>query len=808
VQKGWLDESGGLEFMHSVHSAKLRFGQTLPLTHYFDNASRYNIASSENTLRLPVVIPENMPLMNTSVFSIVGDLYTRRNGSNSQTHVVRDDLEAATGLSLHSLVLQGQSDSSQADISQADLQAIWDVFQGAKNASRYTRLLNMIGTLIKKTNTQSSSYKPLENAYQNLYALKLLSDIPKMVADNMVRIDPGFLSPADLKAEMEKRGWKDKADLVVVGLGPTGLATLYHAARAGKKVVVFEGGYAFQNFSNENQPVHELRTSCDTSSILPTDIVPSEARIRPGHHMPLNRPHHGNPIRKHVIDSIQHEDKRNGWANPLEYSINDDNGFRPALRGEFFKYLDLILDDLKKLPNVIVVENAPVSEVSQKNASKKAAFSVETEQGHQVKAGHVLMTYGLLGTEGEWIRIPKMVEKMIGGQPDQYLKLTQDADLLDSGKLSKLYKNEPQSGTASSSLNSPQPVIAAALLGRPEVWDYLKALPNGARMGVIGSGETAGKSALELLRLNPQLRVDIFLNGPLLPAQVQTPGRFFQTPSILRVLRDSALGFITKNYWQKEFGTPITTPTALQLLREHEAGRIRIFELNQSMEHPQVELETVATKQGVTTRVVCKQPEIMTALQQQNKYYRSKNLPEVPLGDDGLLSILTGGIVLATGYDLKKASEQNGLLKSTIDKGLLQYTEGVKDTKPVLTGTTDRLKGIGGPFTVSASDSTIRGACARAYHTVLNWFGHPHSKSPAPIKQEQVRLTDLKAQAPGPSQLNLAEVVHAGLPDEPPISMLRDLVSRSAIGAHLNAPERVIVERGLMHSHNQTGVLS
>jgi hypothetical protein len=51
-------------------------------------------------------------------------------------------------------------------------------------------------------------------------------------------------------------------------------------------------------------------------------------------------------------------------------------------------------------------------------------------------------------------------------------------------------------------------------------------------------------------------------------------------------------------------------------------------------------------------------------------------------------------------------------------------------------------------------------------------------------------------------------VVIPGLPDEPPISMLRDLVSRSAIGAHLNAPERVIVERGLMHSHNQTGVLS
>jgi hypothetical protein len=91
---------------------------------------------------------------------------------------------------------------------------------------------------------------------------------------------------------------------------------------------------------------------------------------------------------------------------------------------------------------------------------------------------------------------------------------------------------------------------------------------------------------------------------------------------------------------------------------------------------------------------------------------------------------------------------------------------------------------------------------------VLNWFGHPHSKSPASIKKEQARLTDLKAQVPGPSQLSLAEVVIPGLPDEPPISMLRDLVSRSAIGAHLNAPERVIVERGLMHAHNQTDVLS
>lgn len=789
--------------MSPVHQATLKFGQTVPLTQYFDNPTKYNSQNSDHTIRLPVVIPERMPLLEAGTFDTLGDLYTRRNGSRAQAHLVRDALENSTGNALHLLQLQNQS-----DIPQEELQAIVAIFKSAKTTNRYTKMLNSLGSLINKIDRQSVSYKPLESAYQSLYALKLMSDIPKMVADNTVRIDPGFLSPIDLKNEMDKRGWKDKADLVVVGLGPTGLATLYHAARAGKKVIVFEGGYAFQNFSNENQPVHELRTSCDTSSILPTDIVPAEARIRPGHHMPLNRSAHRNPIRKNVIDSIQNEDKRNGWNNPLEYQLNDDSGFRPALRGEFFKYLDLILDDLKKLPNVIVVENAPVSGISQKNAPKKSSFSVETEQGHQVKAGYVLMTYGLLGTEGEWIRIPKMVEKMFEERPNDYVKFTQDIDLLDSSKISKLYKKSPQAINDGEASPNPQPVIAAALLGRPEVWDYFKSLPNGARMGVIGSGETAGKSALELLRLNPQLKVDIFLNGPLLPAQVQTPGRFFQTPSILRVLKDKALGLITKNYWQKEFGTPITTPTALQLLREHENGRIRIFELNQSIEHPQVELETVHTKQGITTRVVCKQPELMSALQQQNKYYRSKNLPEVPLGDDGLLSILTGGIVLATGYDLKKASEQNGLLKSTISKGLLQYTEGVKDTKPVLTSTTERLKGIGGPFTVSASDSTIRGASARAYHTVLEWFGHPHSKSPKAIKREQERLTELKAQSPGPSQLSFAEIVAVGLPDEPPVSMLRDLVTQSAKGLHLNAPERVVVERGLKHAHNQTGVLS
>jgi hypothetical protein len=244
------------------------------------------------------------------------------------------------------------------------------------------------------------------------------------------------------------------------------------------------------------------------------------------------------------------------------------------------------------------------------------------------------------------------------------------------------------------------------------------------------------------------------------------------------------------------------------MLREHEKGRVRIFELNESMEHPQVELTMQETEKGITTRVVCKKSEIMTALQEQNKYYRRHNLPEVPLGDDGLLSILTGGIVLATGYDLKKAANENQLLKSTLEQGLLQYEPGVKDTKPVLTSTTDKLQGIGGPFTVSASDSTIRGAAARAYFTVLNWFGHPHARSLPFFKQEHKKLHKALEEAPRPTQLNYAELVRAQLPDEPPVSMLRDLVAQASRRQHLGAPERMIVERGLMHAQRQTGVLS
>jgi hypothetical protein len=63
-------------------------------------------------------------------------------------------------------------------------------------------------------------------------------------------------------------------------------------------------------------------------------------------------------------------------------------------------------------------------------------------------------------------------------------------------------------------------------------------------------------------------------------------------------------------------------------------------------------------------------------------------------------------------------------------------------------------------------------------------------------------------EAPRPTQLNYAELVRAQLPDEPPVSMLRDLVAQASRRQHLGAPERMIVERGLMHAQRQTGVLS
>ena len=427
--------------------------------------------------------------------------------------------------------------------------------------------------------TKSEAAKELSSVEQS--AFSLLTH-PQGVADGLYRTTDFYVSPRHLVKKAESLGWdleKDQsgndvpvADAVVVGAGPGGLSSAFQLARRGARVVTFESETAGHSFSDAGaKPVHHLRTSGYLSNL-----------VRDGFDYNLGNSGIDYDELEHPaslfprLDEYGHlaEAGRKGLQELTGINVHDIPKYpygyggtsEPALRSIFFAHMSRVAQSVAEdHENSFLCERSPVSKVSYQDG----LYTVETARGHKVKAKNLIMATGLTGKSGEHARQLPLLNEYASNNPEVFENLSD---------LSKL----PAS--------SEQPMLLQERsLGNQAVRQSLAGLPEGSRAAVVGSGESALKGALEMLHLNPNLSVDLFVKGPIESAQVQIPPEYFQFSDAILATPDSDARARSES---KRFGTPLT-PRSLQLFFElQQQGRARLLELGERFNAESVRLGT------------------------------------------------------------------------------------------------------------------------------------------------------------------------------------------------------------------------
>jgi FAD dependent oxidoreductase len=427
--------------------------------------------------------------------------------------------------------------------------------------------------------TKNESLKEVSELEQNAFALLTH---PQGVADGLYRTMDFYTSPGHLVNKAESLGWeihKDEAgnnipvaDAVVVGAGPGGLSSAFQLARRGARVVTFESETTGHAFSDAGaKPVHHLRTSGFLSNLVRNGFDYSLGSSGIGYDE-LEHPASLFPR----LEEYGHlaEAGRRGLEGLTGTAVHDIPDYpygyggtsEPATRATFFAHLSRVAQTVaEEHENSFLCERSPVSNVSYEDG----LYTIETARGHKVKAKNLIMATGLTGKNGEHARKLNLLQQHAAKNPEIFENLS-DISKLPEG--------------------SEQPMILQERsLGNQAVRQSLAGLPEGSRVAMVGSGESALKGALEMLHLNPELSVDLFVKGPIESAQVQIPPEYFQFSDAILATPDSDQRARAES---KRFGTPLT-PRSLQAFFElQQTGRARLLELGERFNQKSVSLST------------------------------------------------------------------------------------------------------------------------------------------------------------------------------------------------------------------------
>ncbi|MCA9778454.1 MAG: FAD-binding oxidoreductase [Candidatus Eremiobacteraeota bacterium] len=362
------------------------------------------------------------------------------------------------------------------------------------------------------------------------------------------------------------------ADAVVIGAGPGGLSTAFQLARRGARVVTFESETAGHSFSDEGaKPVHHLRTSGYLSNL-----------VRDGFDYNLGSTGIGYDELEHPASLFPRLEEYGNLAEagrkgleqltgkPVhdipEYSYGYGDTSEPALRSIFFAHMSRVAQSVAQdHENSFLCERSPVSKVS----FQDGLYTVETARGHKVKARNLVMATGLTGKNGEHARQLPIFQDYAEKNPQVFENLSDISKLPEKPGRPLLLQERS--------------------LGNQAVRQSLAALPEGSRAAVVGSGESALKGALEMLHLNPNLSVDLFVKGPIEASQVQIPPEYFQFSDAILATPGSDERARSES---KRFGTPLT-PRSLRLFFElQQTGRARLLEMGERFDAASVNLGT------------------------------------------------------------------------------------------------------------------------------------------------------------------------------------------------------------------------
>lgn len=539
---------------------------------------------------------------------------------------------------------------------------------------------------VSPTKLRARLSRPTRDPAKNesrLRLLRALLDLPRLTAEGMVRVKIRTPTGEALKRDLISSGWKTSrgvpvADAVIVGGGPAGLSTALQAADKGAKVVLFEGGWLAQSFSDAAmKPVYRMRTNSTRNSLAQEPFSAPSLVARAGLVADLGtlRP------AGRVADAARFALDGHPPLGRAAQGLDDGDAASASARVELLQHFAKTAAEVERLGSRIV-EKAPVE-----SARKRAdgLWEIRTAAGHLVLARKLVLAQGQVGSEVQHTKdaapaasaLPKSARIVLNGRAD----LEARASLLASAVRSL------RRGRAPPRL----PVVHDSLLGSPEIREYLALLPKGRSVAVIGSGESAAKAVLDLLRVNAGLTVHLFVKDALAQAQLQIPTAHAAPDAIKRAQDDPAEAARTLAEW-KAFGTPITPATHDDIKDQASRGRVVVHALGARFD----------AREGGSIRA-------------------SWDGRTLRLASAAGSAEITGALVWASGYDrgslradpLTASLERAGLLRRVGGKGFDAEEFAVGPDR--LSSAADRDLYVAGSqsFALSA-DSAIPGAVARA----------------------------------------------------------------------------------------------
>ena len=525
--------------------------------------------------------------------------------------------------------------------------------------------------------------KNLEKDSARRRLLRALLDLPRLTAEGMVRVNLRAPTGEALRKNLLAAKWKTKdglpiADAVIVGGGPAGLSTALQAADKGAKVVLFEAGYLAQSFSDAAmRPVYRMRTNSVRNSLAQEPFSNPDLVKRVGLAANLKM------LRKDGKEADAQRfalDGRPPIGNAAS-GLGDEDAAVASARVELLQHFALSADEVERLGSRIV-EKAPVESVRKR---ADGLWEIRTSAGHRVLARKLVLAQGQVGGEAQYAKDPAPAASAL--PETARLILNTRADLGARAALLASAVRALRLGRAPPRM----PVIHDSLLGLPEIREFLGLLPKGRSVAVIGSGESAAKAVMDLLRVNASLKVHLFVKDALAEAQLQIPSAHAAPDAIKRAQDDPAEARRTLDEWKK-FGTPITPATFADLKNEASAGRVVVHALGGHFD----------AREGGSIK-------------------SSWNGRTLRLKTASGSAAITGAIIWASGYD-RKALRADPLTASLEKAGMLKRVGGKGLDAAEFAVGADRLASAADPdlylagaqsFALSA-DSAIPGAVARA----------------------------------------------------------------------------------------------
>lgn len=557
----------------------------------------------------------------------------------------------------------------------------------------------------QKANFSPQQVEALEGWVEAQGDLLLLQETPYRTADGVTRTADLYTSPGALQIRAEKEGWEIDSptglplvDAVVVGGGPGGLATGFQLREHGQNVVLFEAGHVGQAFSDAGAtPTHFMRTGGATNSLV--------------HYRELKK------TWDHPLSLFENARDYHGMANQAGQEFESATGLGPLTSGErslrdgerrsvFFQHMAHMATDLAHSEGCSVIEH---SRVKPPRRRPDGLWEVETEMGHKVVSRNLVLATGQVGESGSAARMTPQMEALAEENPGRYLVLRSDGDLWQktaplAAHLESL-KGEDQ--------NHSTLIASDRLLGQQPIQLALARMEPGKRVAVIGGGESAAKAALEVIRQNPELKVDLYTNKKLLPSQLQIPQQdvgfgVWGSQAFEGSYGEKSLGRL------KKFGTPVS-PHAVKELFELEAeGKVRIREMGERFDENSIELVPGADGK---TRVRLLSQEARDQLMDSRGELEASGLypPTQALGDPTELPDADMFIV-ATGYDSAK-NTANPFFEGLQEQGALELDQRGRpqlDQRGIASGVDPSLFLVTAGAVSKSSDTTIPGNRGRA----------------------------------------------------------------------------------------------